>query len=118
MRLKRLKDRRKQSFIEGIDPTLIDSEVDKIERAERIEYCDPRFHALNYGRSKRPKSSTVTSPKQISQPIDSEGFIKCYLTAESSTDDLSLKHVWTRLPKLHYADDQGTLLKLNDSNSR
>ena len=63
MRLKRLKDRRKQSFIEGIDPTLMDSEVDKIERAERIEYCDPRFHSLNYGRRKRPKSSTVTSPR-------------------------------------------------------
>ena len=40
------------------------------------------------------------------------------MTAESSADDLALKHVWTRLPKLHHTDDQGTLLKLNDNNAR
>ena len=67
MRLKRLKERQKESYLDEIEPELIDSEVDKIERVEKIELGDPRFLALNFGAegtvTKRPKSSNVTSPR-------------------------------------------------------
>ena len=40
------------------------------------------------------------------------------MSAESSGDDLSLRHVWSRLSKLQQEDDQGTVIKLEDRNAK